>query len=401
MNPYLENMRQMQKQAVDVVGLSDLASMAAHVPDFLKSMGHAAGVGAALHVGQNALARRALQGPIGLRGVGQAAENLSKKVVPGTGKMGDLSKSPVLASLSKLKKSPQVDVGDRVSKNFYRGLHDVHPSPVMQHATAFVAGATVPEMQLMTQEARSAGAHLRHTLDSKGVKPEYLADSDKEIMKHVLQGNYQKVHAILHHPDTSLQTRVVGLHVAEMVEKSTGVPIHTILSDPKATNTSLYRLQKTAKKPQNWLTSNLLPRVGEYRAPDTLSGIPGKLGGKPVNTSWSGGAGGALLGAVEPVGGAINAAKYALSDPAAASVRMLGVGRTVSNLTAHMRGQVGKGVDMARDAGTQHPLVRHAKELALNPILHGLQGQVNEMASVTQSAQAAMLHRRPPSYGAS
>lgn len=393
-NRYLIKIAEMQKQSVDVSTISSLVEAGRHALPSLEAVGHMAGVGAAVHVTQNALTRHLLQNKVGLKGVGEAAERLAEKKVKGIGSLGDLSRSPVLRQVSKLKSSPEYSLSDQVAHNFYRGVHDVHPSPVMQHATAFLGGATVPELSLLNQEARHAGHKLRETLHAKGMPIEGLHPKEKEALRHVLSGDLVKAHRVIHGTIGASAERDVALAAAHSMQQSTGIPLHDILSNPDIGHLHLHRIQKTMRDKRNWATAHIMPALGTFREAHEVSGIPGKLGGKPARTSVSGGLGGGMLASVEPTGGGLNAFKYALTDPDLPNMGRFG--HALRAVQKKMVGEVPRGAEMANAAGMQPAAVRTAKEISLNPLIHGMQGTVNEVTSRMNDAVAAARHTTKP-----
>lgn len=386
-NRYLIKIAEMQKQAIDVALLPQLLEAGSHLLPSMEAVGHMAGVGAAVHVGQNALTRHLLQNKVGLKGVGEAAERLSGKKIKGAGPLGDLSRSPILRQVAKLKGSPEYSLSDQVANNFYRGVHDVHPSPVMQHATAFLGGATVPELSLLNQEARHAGHKLREALHAKGLQVEHMNGGEKEALRHVLSGNITKAHHVIHGGVLGPRERDVALTAAHSMQESTGIPFHDILSNPEVSRLHLHRIQRTMRDKRNWATANILPSLGAFREAHELSGIPGKLGGRPSRTSVSGGLGGGLLASVEPTGGAFNAFKYTLTDPGLPNMGRFG--NALKKVQSKMIGEVPRGAEIANASGTQPSALRTAKEVSLNPLIHGMQGTVNEVASRMNDASAA------------
>jgi hypothetical protein len=364
----------LHKKAVDL-------SLLEHVP-------HALAAGFALHASQNAALRASLQGKLGVSALGRAAEELAQKRIPGIGGMGDLSKSPVLRAASRLKGAKNANLGESLATNFYRGLHDIHPSPVSQHIQAFASGLTAPEPHLMHQEARIFGGRVRALLHEKGLSPAHLSDSEQQVAHHVLAGNYLQAHDLLHQGAAASGTREVGLAAAKALETSTGMPIHALLSNPGASRMHLYRMQRAARNPRNWLTANILPEMSKFRPPESLSGIPGSQGGRTVDTTFSGVAGSAVLGIAEPAGGILNAAKHLAAAPGTARF-----GERVKQLAGN---QVLKGRRQA-DEGIVYGRVRRAiSEVAGSPVLSGLRGQLNEMASVTNNMTAHLASSKVP-----
>jgi len=376
MNPYLENMRQMQKSA--------------SLMDLLASAPHAMAIGTAIHVGQNAAVRSALRGTLGVQGVGQAAERLAQKQVPGMGSLGNLGNSPVLKAVSRLKDAKPVDAAEALSTNFYRGLHDIHTSPVSQHLSAFASGMTVPEVHILHQEAHAMGAKLRGALGGKGLSAANLSTGEQQVMHHVLNGNYLQAHDLMHQALNNSGVKDAGLATAKALEEHTGIPLHAALSDPGASRMHLYRLQKAARSPRNWVTSNLLPHLSRFKPAESLSGIAGSRGGRQVDTALSGAAGAAVIGVAEPLAGVINGAKHL----AVSTSPRVGALSAAAKLRA--AGEVQKGTQMAAAGGVGGNMARSARELFGSPVIHGLQGQVREMTALSNNFSAHLSTAKAP-----
>lgn len=250
-----------------------------------------------------------------------------------------------------------------VSKTIGMGIKNV-ARPKSNFLKSMASGATVPEISAIHNEAYHLGQNLSPVLQG-------LSKKDAIGVRMMTQGRFADLKKYGLHRSAGV------IRVAKHIEENHGVPVHSLLSladHPKA-DKIFHEVGQVWNDKSHPLLSNIMAHSTKNLTAGLKGTTTSSLGGR-VHSGM--GLGAAAMTAADPITGAINAAKVAVTSPKVAQNKY--VGGVIKKVNEKLfvdptKSSFGKGM-----AGQKENPVKVAiKKNVVNPIAGHLSGTSNAL----------------------